>query len=64
MLVYRGRETLVANERQFEYRALEVIHQHVDVVRIDEGRFRRPPEEVTRILDHILIERCRRGDKD
>ena len=50
-------ERLRSRERQLERRALDVIDEDVEVVRIDERALRRRIEEVTRISDDELIER-------
>ena len=50
-------EALVGLERQLEGRALDVIEQDLQVVRVDERVLRRGAEEVVGVPDHELIER-------
>ena len=44
-------------ERQLEGRALDVVHQDLQVVRVDEGVFGRRVEEVRRVAHDELVER-------
>src|SRR5262249_60472806 len=50
-------ERFIRRKRQLERRALEVIDEDVQVVRVDERVLRGPTEEVGRIADDELIER-------
>jgi hypothetical protein len=50
-------ELLRTGERQLEGRALDVIHEDMKVVRVDERALGRRFEEVRRVADHELIER-------
>ena len=55
-------ERFGAGERQLERRALDVIHQDVQVVGIDERPLGRRVEEIRRVADDELIERRAAGD--
>ena len=50
-------EGFLRAEWQFERGALDVVHEDVQIVGIDQRAFRRPIEEVRRVSDHELIER-------
>ena len=54
-------EALVGRERQLERRALDVIEQDLQVVRVDQRVLRRGAEEVVGMPDDELIERRARG---
>ena len=56
-------ELLRGGERQLERRALHVIDQDVQVVRIDQRVLGRRVEEVRRVADDELIERRAAGDE-
>ncbi len=55
---------LRSGERQLERRALHVVDEDVQVVRIDQRMLRRRVEEVRGVTDHELIERRTAGDED
>ncbi len=55
-------ELLARRERQLERGALDVIDQNVQIVGIDQRALGRRIEEVGRIPDDELIERCAAGD--
>ena len=57
----RAPERFGAGERQLERRALDVIDEDVQVVRIDERALGRGVEEVRRVADDELIERRAAG---
>ena len=54
-----GAETLTLPKRQLEGGALEVFDEDLKVLRVDQTPLGRPFEEVVRVLDHELVDRCR-----
>ena len=50
-------ESFVGRKRQLERRALQMIHQNFQIVRLHVGMFGRAPEKIIRMLDDELIER-------
>ena len=53
-------EFLAVPQGQLESRAFQVAEQDLEIVRIDAGVLRRPLEEIIRMLDDVLVERCAR----
>ena len=54
-------ESFLRRKRQLKRRALHVVHQNFQIVRLHVGVFRRAPEKIIRMLHDELIERRGRG---
>ena len=55
-------EALFWRNRQFERRALQMVHQNFQIVRLHVRMLRRTPEKIIRMLHDELIQRRRRRD--
>ena len=57
-------EPLAPLERDLERAALEVLHQHVEVVGVHQPSLRRPAEHVVGVLHDVLVGRRARRDEE
>jgi hypothetical protein len=51
-------------ERKLEGPALQVTHEHVKVVRVDQSGLGRAAEDEVGVLDDVLVRRRRRRDEE